>query len=53
MDASPPKSRRPRDEAAHSHYEVTCAREASEVLTKLNKAWHEDFQRHQARQARR
>jgi hypothetical protein len=28
------------------------AREASEVLTKLDKAWHEDFQRHQAHQAR-
>lgn len=28
-------------------------REASEVLTKLDSAWREDFQRHQARQARR
>jgi hypothetical protein len=41
------------DSLMQTQLEKQRVREASEVLTKLDAAWHEDFQRHQARQARR
>lgn len=41
------------DSLMQTKLEKQRVREASEVLTKLDSAWREDFQRHQARQARR